>query len=692
MPIFSIEIPDGRTLDIEAADQGTALDGARQWYSQNKKDSGISVDNVARQVAKGVPIVGELANKANAATYAALGPLFPTDNTVSQAPTFGERYSENIDRQHKQDRAFEDEHPIVSTAANIAGGVGSLGGVMARAPAAAEMLGMTGSSLPKMAAKGAVSGAALSGGDAALRGDDVTSAAMLGAALGGGAPVVGAGIGKAVEGVRDAVTPVRRVPMNGETVAGSRIPMTQGQTTGDFDTIMREQAALRGGMGQDAQQIAREFFDNQTSAVGQAQDNIRSLLGNRRGTVFAETPQDAGAMVQEAVRKKAADSKAAYDRLYDDFGKMPGDFETSSFSNIGGSIRNRLSNNANPVIVDEVTTPVAARALRDIDEALGGAVPTNQASPLYPRTPMGETFSIQDFDQARKRLNTFYGQIGNGPTAAADRRALGQIINALDDHAEQVLTTPLFSGDETAYATLRAARAKFAEHKRTFTSRGAGDDAGQAIEKIIGRFDGQAATPNEVANFLYGATNVGAKGQSVRVAQRLKNMLGNDSEEWFAVRQGLWSKLTEPAEGMTAWGPQKVSERIFKFLNGDGQVLSQVLFSPEERKFMSQFATTLKQLVPPTGSVNHSNTAPVLMKIAKGSMDGLAAIGGFSLGGPLGAMLGVGTNAGIKAASDAARTRQITRLLYAEPRGPAGTGVRDATTLVLRGSQPAFTR
>lgn len=693
MPVYSIQIPDGRTLDIEAGDEGTALSGARQWYSENKAQSSVSADSIARQVAKGVPIVGELANKANAATFAGLAPLFPGDTTVSQAQTFSERYSDNIERQHKQDSAFEQEHPVISTAANIAGGVGSLGAVMARAPAAAEMLGMTGSSLPTMAAKGALSGAALSGGDAALRGEDIGRAAFTGGAIGAVAPYAGAAIGKAAQGIKDAVTPVRRAPMNAKNVAGTSVPISQGQLTGDFDTIMREQAALRGGFGQDAQQTARGFFDNQKTAVDQASDNIRSMMGNRHGTVFAETPQDAGAMVSEAIQRKARDAKATYQRGYQDFGKMTGDFESSAFDGLSRSIRNKLSQRAEPIIVDEVTTPVSSLALQDIEKTLGGAMPTNRALPLGAKTLIGDSFSIQDMDQARKRLTTMYSQIGNAsPTAASDKRALRNIIGAFDDHVEQALLSPLFTGDEAAYATLKAARKSYADYARNFRPQGPGDDVGTAIQKIIGRYDGQPATPNEVANFLYGSTNVGAKGQSVRVAQRLKSMLGDDSEEWFAVRQGLWSKLTDPPAGMTDWGPQKVSERIFKFLNGDGQMLSHVLFAPDERKFMSQFGSVLKQLVPPTGSVNHSNTAPVLMKIAKGSMDGLAALGGFSLGGPLGAMLGVGTNAAIKTAQEAARNKQIARLLYEAPRGPTGTGIRDATTLVLRGSQPALMR
>jgi hypothetical protein len=32
MAVFSIQVPDGRTLDIEAADEATAMNGAQQWF------------------------------------------------------------------------------------------------------------------------------------------------------------------------------------------------------------------------------------------------------------------------------------------------------------------------------------------------------------------------------------------------------------------------------------------------------------------------------------------------------------------------------------------------------------------------------------------------------------------------------------------------------------------------------------
>jgi len=36
MPIYSIEVPDGRTLDIEANDEATAISGAKQWFASQQ--------------------------------------------------------------------------------------------------------------------------------------------------------------------------------------------------------------------------------------------------------------------------------------------------------------------------------------------------------------------------------------------------------------------------------------------------------------------------------------------------------------------------------------------------------------------------------------------------------------------------------------------------------------------------------
>src|SRR5215831_3634206 len=146
----------------------------------------VSVNDVVRAGATGVPVLGGLANKANAAINAALAPvlnpLFSPENQL-QGGSFGERYQNSLDIQNAMDAKFAAQHPVVNTTAQLAGGVGSLVPVGATATGA-RLLGLTGSTLPRMVLNSSISGAGLSAADALTRGQDIGDAAKAGAALG----------------------------------------------------------------------------------------------------------------------------------------------------------------------------------------------------------------------------------------------------------------------------------------------------------------------------------------------------------------------------------------------------------------------------------------------------------------------------------------------------------------------------
>jgi hypothetical protein len=114
----------------------------------------VSANNVVRSAAEGVPIVGGLLNKANAATNAALAPVLNplfADKDQLKEPSFGERYTHSLKDQEGMSQRFEQQHPIVDTAAKLTGGVASMVPAMAAAPAA---FGLTGT-IPQMVARGA---------------------------------------------------------------------------------------------------------------------------------------------------------------------------------------------------------------------------------------------------------------------------------------------------------------------------------------------------------------------------------------------------------------------------------------------------------------------------------------------------------------------------------------------------------
>lgn len=444
------------------------------------------------------------------------------------------------------------------------------------------------------------------------------------------------------------VRPRPAPPTLPKTIGDFDVPLTVGEATGNLGMQIEERAALRGGRGARAQEVAKEFVDEREAALSAARGTIARGLDPAK-TIVAKDPLDAAEIVASGAQGAARAAKDAYQAAYKDFADVQGQFAPGTFSSVGTTIRKRLDSGANPVVVDDRVTPVASAALGDIEKNLGD---------LLSEKPL----SIQGLDQARKRLGTFFSAAKSSGNPS-DMRAMGRIADELSGVIEDKITSNLFTGDETAYATWMAARRAFADYKNMFGVRGAGDDAGRVVKKILGSEGSHVATTTEIANYLYGAANVGAKGVSVRVAQRLKPILGESSPEWSALRQGLWEKLVTPTEGRTAWGPQKVSERVLEFVNGSGRQLANTIFSQPEREIMLRYAELLKKTTPEAGAVNYSNNLPMLHKIMDATNKHVTTLVGAHMHGASGAVAGNIVGRGLASISDIVAARRTAQLM-----------------------------
>ena len=646
---------------------------------------GIVNSQTQGEALKGTPILGAFVDKAGAYAGAAAHAL---TGAGAAGDTVSDRATKNLALNQEIASDFEQAHPALSTASNV------IGGVLTTAPAAAtsvgaRLLGLTGTTLPRMIAQGAAAGAGLGAADTALRGGDAGTGAAIGGITGAAGPVVGRVLGNAIQGARNVIAGPRvAAPANVVPLAGVDVPISGGQATGDVATQMMEQNALRGGEGQAPQRVAGQFFnDEQAPAIEQARANIGRNLDSA-GQVIADNPQDAAELAANSVRNAADASKQNYQDLYKTAFSLPGEFDASTFKGIGSKIKDDLTNNTqSPVIIDDVTTPIASKAIRDIDNNISQLRIQNRADPQGPPGPTTETKTIlsgpgyhiaddiehppnitgvnlQGVDQVRKQLVAMAQATERG---GADRRAMSRIIGGFDNHVEGAINDGLFTGDDAALDAIREARSAYSQHQQQFRSQGAGDDVGRAMEKIIGRNGADGATPTEVANYLYGQAKVGGTGLSVRLAQRMQNILGSDSPEWSAIRQGLWSRLSEATEGATQFGSQKANNRISEFLNGSGKPLSQVMFSGQERDLMNRYAMLQRQITPLPGTVNHSNTAPVLRMIAGNTLRGLSVLLGDVAAGPVGAVAGLGANAATKAIAERSAAGRVARSLYQSP-------------------------
>jgi hypothetical protein len=225
--------------------------------------------------------------------------------------------------------------------------------------------------------------------------------------------------------------------------------------------------------------------------------------------------------------------------------------------------------------------------------------------------------NMQGLEQTRKRLNA----LSQAATNDADRRAARHVIGAFDDWIGNAFDNALFSGSDEALRSYQAARAANADWRQRF-----GFNQRDDADRIINRVVTGEVTPQEVSNYIVGASKVGAKGVSSRLLTRLADATGNDPEALQAIRGGVWNRLSQTTEGTTAKPPAKITNDINEFLNGSGRDVANRLFTPQQQGVMRAYANALRrggQARDTLGEVA-ANTKPSASKPNIGPMQDLA--------------------------------------------------------------------
>lgn len=452
-----------------------------------------------------------------------------------------------------------------------------------------------------------------------------------------------------------------QVAANKDVAAEFNIPLSKGQSTQDLDVIRYEDMAARGAYGKPAQDRAATFFDDQygrtqeagreigagmarpgsaaVSDLSEAAGRVSAEMADREGrasdilqrvnrqaeaeaaaqraAVFdegrslddairghaqpIENPREMGEVVGQNVRDAATANRGEFRSRYDEFGRLPGEFRVDAVRGIGTRVKNDLVLRDEPIIIDDQLTPIASRAIQDLDRM---SAPSIQNRADYRAVPEGAEIaavSLKGVDQMRKKLVAYYTAARNrGQEGLTDRRAMQNIMDAFDGQIERAITEGLFSGDPRALAALQEARASYSRYRRMFTPQGAGDDVGTAMRRIVER----NATPEEIANMIVGSGRIGNSGTPVRLADRLEQVLGADSDSWSAIRQAMWQKVRQAGNGSRGeMDPQKLHQSIVDF---SGSTLGRRMFSQDELSGMRSYARGVRDLE--QAIANHPST------------------------------------------------------------------------------------
>lgn len=224
------------------------------------------------------------------------------------------------------------------------------------------------------------------------------------------------------------------------------------------------------------------------------------------------------------------------------------------------------------------------------------------------------------------------------------------------------LAKQMFSADELA------SMQRYGNALRSFSAMAkspvAKVEAEGAIKTLID-VAGQRMSPENMASALFGHGNKVTNAQN-RLVDAVANVVGKDGPEWAAIKQGQWQRLTGVADGKMEMGPQKMSQRIHEFVNGEGRSMAEKLYTPGELAEMRKFAAIQRARVAPPGTTNPSNSGNRLAGLARQSGAAVTAMLGAQAAGPVGAGLAYGAAKTLEGVANLRAASQARKLFSGE--------------------------
>lgn len=519
---------------------------------------------------------------------------------------FSKGYSDELEVQRGQREGLAEAFPKTTL-----GGI--LTGAVAPAFAAAKLI--TAPTLPGRMAQSAGVGGVLGGLQGAASGeglegrrDEALKGAALGAAIApaGEAIVTGASklLGKTLGAAREpapGVVPAERIAAADEFA----IPLTRGQATGNVGQQAYEEAARNYARGRPAGSMLSTFDAEQAKAIAAAKSSVSETLGGAPATL-----PDAGSAVATAVKQRAAGLREGAEEAYGRAAGKDASIAADEVANLGRSVAAKLESEG--IRLDAYGNYTGSQAAMNLLRRVAGFEGAGEGKVVAE--------SLQGLEQARK------GILRVQPANAEDARGLQAIRRSFDDWITNAVDRKLFSGDATALEDLKQARALWAQYKG-LTTAGKGD-----ASPIVAKMATEERTGEEVANWLLGTAGAGQAGRSARVAADIQKALGPGSQEWEALRQAAWTKMSAPvrpgAAPQDVPTPSMASKAILDFTRGQGAPLSRVLFTADEIGKMNRLAVVLRTITTDKKAANPSKSG---YEIAR-SIGGISMLGGGGAG------------------------------------------------------------
>jgi len=395
-------------------------------------------------------------------------------------------------------------------------------------------------------------------------------------------PLVGDAIPKATQNLTDSLSGATRSiadqygsgsgPNIANRIGRSVVDAAESETAAASGVARQSDEVVRAAWQRDVDAAHRNVAGRETQSL----EDVRAAVGDM-------SPQDMGVRLIDRLRTSEREARINKDTLYDQAGRADASIRVEEVHNARPYIVEGLENAG--VVIDAQLTPAANRMLDEVERIAQLNIP-NRAQLARPAAAGDERVgvTVQGIEQARKRLVSIRQAANND----SDRRASRLVMDRFDDWQSHAFENALLSGDDRALAVFRQARAANTEWRNRFFNDE--DDAGRLVNRIV---TGEV-TPQEVANYMVGAGQVGAKGVSSRLLTAIERATGNDPEAMQAIDGAIWNRLSQTTEGTPAKPATTTAKDIMEFLYGSGRDVAERRFSPEQRRLMRAYADTLR--------------------------------------------------------------------------------------------------
>lgn len=386
------------------------------------------------------------------------------------------------------------------------------------------------------------------------------------------------------------------------------IPMTRGERSLDSAQLFEEDMIRQGVRGDKGQAALEGFQATQRDQATTALDGLQGRIG--RGT----NPDDAGGIVNQSVRDAEQIADEAVSEGYAAVG--PAQLNRDGMVGTLRAIKQRITRD----VGFDPKLPQTANILGQADEALRVFRQAEGVGAALKPT------DIKMLENYRRRINTAVSA-----AEGSDKAQVMAVKRVWDEQIDAAVDGALFSGDDGAIESLKAARGIFREYAKKFytqpTKGKSGvttdtDPAGKMVERIISA----DPTPGETINFILGASALTNPKNGIAMYRRVVDILGPESEAVSSIRAAALKRMI----GMTRENGEdfisgtKTLTNIDKALKTSPDLMRE-MFSPDEIAQIRRFGAAVQrtQATPPKSRANASGSGVTGAKLARGLFQSL---------------------------------------------------------------------